>query len=61
MKVMTVAIDMLIYGQASVLEGYQWGCMCGELYTNQEAAENCKKCRTYLNDTPDQVYYTPLP
>jgi hypothetical protein len=45
---------------SAILEGYSWGCMCGESYTTQEGAENCRKCRKYLDFTPTEVYFTPI-
>lgn len=47
----------------SVLDGYQWGCQCGESYKTSEAAEDCKKCRRYIKkeDRSYRIYFTPLP
>ena len=49
------------WAKEHVLDGYLWGCECGESYTRQEYAENCKKCRKYLMKPATQVFFTQLP
>jgi len=62
MKIIEIPFEKLPeeYRQ-DVLDGYLWGCQCGESYQTQEAAENCRNCRKYLEHTPDTVYFTPKP
>lgn len=62
MQVITVPFEKLdpIY-QRHVLDGYNYGCCCGESYETQQGAEDCRKCRTYLAETPTKVYFTPTP
>lgn len=60
MEVITIPYeDLDPMFQKSADRGYSWGCQCGERYTNQVAAEGCRKCRTYLEGTPTPVYFTP--
>lgn len=43
-----------------VLDGYQWGCQCGESFMSQEAAENCRHCQRY-GIANQRVFFTPKP
>lgn len=61
MTVITVPMrDVPKEYHSSILEGYNWGCECGESYTTQAHAESCRKCRTYLTEAPTKVYFTPI-
>ena len=37
-------------------DGYVFECTCGELYSEEQAAWQCKKCRKYLGHSCQSVY-----
>lgn len=44
---LTVSISFDEQGNEMV-QIFRWECTCGERYSKEEYAWNCKKCRTYL-------------
>lgn len=53
--------DVEEWARQHVLEGYAYGCKCGESYSTARGAHSCRKCRSYLSDEDNDgtVYFTP--
>ena len=59
MKVIEIPYEKLAHCyKMAVKDGYNWGCQCGESYQTKDGAKNCKRCRTYLEFPPTQIYHT---
>jgi hypothetical protein len=56
MKLNIVNIEeCLDYEQNAARRGYRFACQCGEMHSSRASAETCRKCRTYLADSPTEV------
>ena len=44
-----MANQALLIAARYSLEGYPWGCTCGESHKTEDAAMDCRKCERYLS------------
>ena len=44
------------YLRTAILEGDQFECSCGELFSKVEHAKNCRKCWKYLDHACEEVF-----